>query len=207
MTLVISQRTGLRLVLAAAALGAGAIHLAYAPEHLQEYLPLGIGFVAAGVLQIGWALFIALRDSVRWLLAGGVLSLAFIGVYLLSRTIGLPLGPEAFQPEPFGVGDLICCALELPVGVAGIVLARRSSALRSRMSFRWAGAVLASLVLVGTGSTAALAASGEHSHDHDHVCPSAPVRTGIADDRGVDTGVTAYFSCLLTHEHDHAHAS
>jgi hypothetical protein len=135
-----------------------------------------------------------------------VLSLAFVGVYLMSRTVGLPLGPEAFEPEPFGLSDLLCCALELPVGVAAIALARRPAALRRRVGVRWAAVLAASFVLVGSASTTALAASGSHEHEHAHSCPGAPVRTGIADDRGVDTGVTAYFTCLLEHEHDHPHA-
>jgi hypothetical protein len=208
MQLVIAQRTAARFVLAAAALGAGVIHLAFAPEHLQEYLPLGIGFVAAGVLQLVWAVAIAIRDSPRWLLAGGVGSLFFVAVYLMSRTLGLPLGPEAFHPEAFGTADLLCCALELPVGLAGIVLARRPGALRARLGLRWAAVLATGLVLVGTASTTALAASGAHEHQPgpEHSCPSRPVRTGVADARGVDTGVTAYFTCLLEHEHGHGHA-
>jgi hypothetical protein len=198
------------MVLGAAALGAGVIHLAFAPEHLSEYLPLGIGFVAAGVLQLLWAGVLVVRDSPRWLLFGGLLSLAFVGVYLMSRTVGLPLGPEAFEPESFGLSDLICCALELPVGLVAIALARRPGALRSRLGARWAAVLVAGFLVVSSASTTALAASGSHEHDHGdehaHTCPSAPVRTGIADARGVDTGVTAYFACLLEHEHDHTHA-
>ena len=199
------QRTGARLVLAAAAVGAGAIHLAFAPEHLAEWRPLGIGFIAAGLLQLLWAAGLAARDSARWMSAGGVLTLAVAGVYLMSRTVGLPLGPEAFEPEPFGLADLLCCALEVPVGVAAVVLARRPTALRSRLGLRWAAAVAAGFVLVGAASASALAETGSHEHGdrHDHACPSAPVRTGVVDARGVDTGVTAYFTCLLEHQHDH----
>ncbi|MDX6197484.1 MAG: hypothetical protein QOJ79_635 [Actinomycetota bacterium] len=206
----VTQRVAARFVLAAAAVGAGAIHLAFAPEHLAEYQPLGIGFVVAGVLQLLWAVAVVRRDSPRWLLAGGVVSLAFVGVYLQSRTVGLPLGPEAFEPESFGLPDLICCALEVPVGLAAILLARRPGALRARLGIRWAAVTAAGLVLVGTASTNALAATGSHEHshgdEHAHTCPSQPVRTGVVDARGVDTGVTAYFACLLEHEHDHAHA-
>ena len=206
----VTQRTAARFVLAAAAVGAGAIHLVFAPEHLAEYLPLGVGFVAAGVLQLLWAVGLVVRDSPRWLFAGGVLSLGFVGVYLLSRTVGLPVGPEAFEAEPFGLADLICCALEMPVGVAAILLARRPDALRRRLGLRWAAARAASFVLVGSASTTALAATGSHEHshgdEHEHSCPSAPVRTGVADSRGVDTGVTAYFRCLLEHQHDDSHA-
>jgi hypothetical protein len=129
----------------------------------------------------------------------------------MSRTVGLPLGPEAFEPEPFGLADLICCALEVPVGVAAILLARRPQVLRTRVGVRWATAVAAGFLLVGTASTSALAATGGHGHEHghqdghehEHACPDRPVRTGVVDDRGVDTGVTAYFTCLLEHQHDH----
>jgi hypothetical protein len=210
MPLAITRRTAARLVLAAAAVGAGAIHLVFAPEHLSEWMPLGIAFAAAGVLQLLWAVGLSVRDSPRWLYGGGLLSLAFAGVYLTSRTTGLPVGPEAFVAQPFGVSDLICCALELPVGVTAILLARRPHALRGRLGVRWAAAAAAGLVLVGSASATALAASGSHQHQHgeerEHSCPSAPVRTGIADDRGVDTGVTAYFRCLLEHQHDGSHA-
>jgi hypothetical protein len=210
MPLAIAQRTAARYVLAAAAAGAGTIHLAFAPEHLAEFRPLGIGFVVAGMLQVAWGSAVLVRDSPRLLLAGGLGSLAFIGVYLLSRTVGLPLGPEAFRPEAFGVADLLCCALEVPVGLAGIALARRPAALRARLSMRRAAALAVGLVLGGTASATALTTPAGHEHghgdEHEHACPSAPVHTGVADARGVDTGVTAYFACLLEHEHDHSHA-
>lgn len=209
MPLHLAQRTAVRVVLAAAAAGAGAIHLAFAPEHLAEYRPLGIGFLVAGLLQIGWGLAVTVRDSSRLLLVGGIGSLAVVGVYLMSRTVGLPLGPEAFEPEAFGISDLLCCALELPVGLAGVALSRHPAALSSRLSMRRAAALAAGIVLVGAASATALTAPAEHEHGgdrHEHACPSAPVRTGVVDARGVDTGVTAYFACLLEHEHDHAHA-
>lgn len=184
------------------------IHLAYAPEHLREYLPLGVGFLAAGVLQLLWGLFIVLRDSARALRLGGVFSLAFIGVYLMSRTVGLPLGPEAFHPETFGASDLLCCALEVPVAFGALLLARRPGALHAPLGMRLAGVVAGSLLLVGAATSFALTAPA-HDHGAHHAtsapCPATPVLTGVRDGRGVDTGVTSYFSCRLLHEHDGHH--
>ena len=204
-----SGRAALRLALGAAAIGAGFIHLSVAPEHLTEYLPLGIGFVAAGVLQVGWGAAIATRDSRRLLLAGAAGSLLFVGVYVLSRTTGLPLGPEAFEPEAFGAADLLCGALEVPVTLGAYLLARRPSAFGSRMRASLAAAVAASLVLVGSATAYATTAPGhEHEHGvgHQHAtCPAAPELTGVLDARGVDTGVTAFFTCKLQHEHDGGH--
>jgi hypothetical protein len=203
----LSQRTALRLLLATASLGAGAIHFAVAGEHLQEWRPLGVAFLAAGAFQVLWAVAVVVRDSRAALLAGGMLSVLFIGVYLMSRTTGLPLGPEAFEPEPLGAADLLCCALEVPVAAGALLLARLPGALRRPLDRRWSVGVAAALVLVGTASGSALA-SPVHEHEHEHVtsCPAEPQLTGEVDARGVDRGVTAYFACRLLHEHDTPHA-
>lgn len=195
-------RIAARLVLAAAAAGAGVIHLAYSPEHLREYLPLGIGFLVAGVLQLLWAAALTVRESPRLLLWGGLFSFLFVGVYLMSRTTGLPLGPESFHPEPVGTADLICCALEVPVAFGALLLRGHPNALRGRLHRRLAAVTAGSVLLVGLATSLALAAS-PHKHA---ACPSAPVLTGVQDARGVDTGVTAFFTCKLLHEHDGHHA-
>lgn len=198
-----TTRAGVRVALAAAAVGAGAIHLAVAPEHLTEFPLLGAGFVASAAAQFGWAILVLRRDSPRLLRIGAVGSLLFIGVYVLSRTVGLPLGPEAFQAEPLGTADLVCCGLELLTAAGALLLAASPRVLRTPLRTR-AAAVTAALLVSVVGSTGvALAAPGEHAHSHAHqACPAAPVLTGHLDVRGVDTGVTAYYSCLLEHEHD-----
>ena len=204
-----SDRAALRLAIGAAAIGAGVIHLTVTPEHLTEYLPLGIGFLAAGVLQIAWGAAVAVLESRRLLLAGAAGSLLFVGVYVMSRTVGLPLGPEAFEPEAFGAADLLCCALEVPVAIGAYALARRPAALSGRLRASLAAMVAAAFVLVGSATAyAATAPAHEHEHgaDHQHsTCPAAPELTGVRDARGVDTGVTAFFTCKLEHEHDGTH--
>src|SRR3954447_3472374 len=163
-----TDRAAVRLLLGAAAAGAGVIHLAFTPEHLHEYLPLGLGFLAAGVLQLAWAAAVVLRESRRLLLLGGVFSLAFVAVSLMSRTTGLPLGPEAFEPEPLGAADLLCCALEVPVGIAALVLARRPRLLSRGLHVAMAAAVGVAVVLVGS-ATAYAASAPSHEHAHEHV--------------------------------------
>jgi hypothetical protein len=198
-----STRAAVRVALGAGAIGAGVIHLAFAPTHLDEYVPLGAGFVVAGVLQILWGLALPFHESRLLLRVGALGSLLFIGVYLMSRTVGLPLGPNAFQPEGFAAADLLCCALEVPVAFGALALSRRPGALRGRIGLRFAAAFVLSLGFVGTATAYAATAP---AHEHEHVaCPSAPVLTGRLDARGVDTGVTSYFACKLEHEHDGHH--
>lgn len=189
-------------LLALAAMGAGVIHLTFVHEHLEEWRPLGIAFLIAGALQIVWAGAMAAGGSRRLLRIGAIGSTVFIGVYLMSRTTGLPLGPEAFEPEAFGAADLLCCALEVPVALGALLLARRPEALRRPVTKRLAVVVAAAVVMVGSATSVAVASPSSHHHE---TCDSAPVLTGTLDKRGVDTGVTAYFTCKLLHEHDGAH--
>ena len=49
-----TARRSAYVLLALAAVAAGVVHLAFVPEHLDEWRPLGIGFLVAGVLQVVW---------------------------------------------------------------------------------------------------------------------------------------------------------
>src|SRR5690242_8321807 len=88
-------------------LGAAAIHFAVAPEHFQEYLPYGLFFVGLGLIQLDLAAAVLLAPSRRLyaIASGGIV--AVIAIWLASRTVGLPLGPEAWKPEPVGLIDLL----------------------------------------------------------------------------------------------------
>ena len=51
-------------------------------------------------------------------------------VWLYSRTLGLPFGPDAGIPEAVGIPDVVCCALEIGTLIAAVVLLRRPGWLR-----------------------------------------------------------------------------
>lgn len=94
-------------------LGAAFIHLAVAPEHLREYAPFGVFFLAVGSAQIVLAVELVARPTRR--LAGllATVSLALVGLWFVSRTVGLPIGPTPGQPEGTGLTDIICNILEI----------------------------------------------------------------------------------------------
>ena len=98
--------------------GAATIHFAVAPEHLREDFRFGLFFVVVATLQLAWGAVVIARDS-RTLYAGGAIGNALVlGAWAVSRTIGLPFGPEAWIPEPIGLLDGIATAYEA-VLVAG----------------------------------------------------------------------------------------
>jgi hypothetical protein len=93
--------------------GSGLIHVQAAFWHLHEYLPFAIAFAVLAAAQFAWGAAVYRRPA-PWLLgAGALVSSAVAGVWLASRTSGLPIGPEPWQPEPMGAADLIATANEV----------------------------------------------------------------------------------------------
>ena len=104
-----------RVAAAAATAGAGLVHLAVVPEHWREYLPFGLFFLVVGAAQL---LASAARPTRRTQLGVALGQVALVALWLVSRTSGLPVGPEPWQPEEIGVADVVCVALECAVGPA-----------------------------------------------------------------------------------------
>lgn len=191
----------MRQALGVASLGAGVIHVALGPEHMSEWVVLGTGFYVSGVLQVLFGLALLRRVGRRLLVTGALGSLAFIGVWLVSRTTGLPVGPEAFEPEGYGVADVICVGLEAVVTLGALTLLRRPAAgldPARRGTVRLTLSAMAVAVLASTG--VAVAAP---SHEHGTTCPTTAVASGVdANHNRADDGIEAYFACKLLHEHD-----
>ena len=108
-------------------LGAGIIHLSAAADH--ESLPvMMVGFTVVALAQMGLAALLFLRGPSRGLLAVGlVLMLGSVAVWLLSRTLGLPLLPGGHM-EPIGFKDGVTVLFEL-AAVPGL-LALSSTSIR-----------------------------------------------------------------------------
>src|SRR5258708_6635153 len=105
---------GVRLYSAALlTFGAALIHLATAPAHLREYLPFGLFFLTIGSAQIVLAIELIARPTRRLAIALAAASPALVGLWFVSRTVGLPTGPTPGVPESVGLADVICNAMEL----------------------------------------------------------------------------------------------
>jgi hypothetical protein len=88
------------------------IHVAAAIAHLSEYVPAAIFFVALASFQFAWGVAVYRMPSRRILSIGAGVSLAVVALWVISRTSGIPLGPERWTAEEVGPLDLICTADE-----------------------------------------------------------------------------------------------
>jgi hypothetical protein len=96
------------------------VHLAYTASHWRLWWAYGAFFLATGA---GQALFapLVLRHPRQWVALVGIAgNAAIIGMYVVSRTAGPPLGPHAHVPEAAGAIDLATTAAE--VAIAGALL-------------------------------------------------------------------------------------
>lgn len=92
---------------------ASLIHVQAAVQHLGEYLLFAVFFVVLAGLQFAWAVAVCRGPTRPLLRAGAVGSLLVAGLWLTSRTTGLPIGPEPWHPESVGALDSIATADEL----------------------------------------------------------------------------------------------
>jgi hypothetical protein len=146
-----------------ASLGAGLIHLAVVQEHFDEWWLYGSFFLAVGVAQIVWAVVALARDAPPWRVLTAWCSFAIVVLWAVTRTTGLPIGPEPGQAEAVGRADVLCCVLELVVfgaliAVPWLVARDERTAGRSRVgtfvALMFAGALVSAAI-----TTPALAAT------------------------------------------------
>jgi hypothetical protein len=157
----------------AALLGAAVVHLTVVADHYEAWPPAGLFFVALLLLEG----FLAAGVAVAWGrgIAALVLasSLGTLAVWALSRTFGLPVGPQAFQArEPVGVPDLACVVLEVAAALLvtpWVLSSRRPGNVAASTGSSRLAAVAAVLVAVTvTGWGVAPALSGEEHPSHAH---------------------------------------
>ncbi len=120
-----SRAADVRLLLVGSLVAAAVVHAAVVPEHLSEWPAAGMFFILLTIWELAVAgLLLARIEERMMLLAAAAVSVGPLAVWLLSRTAGLPFGPEPGAAEAIGLPDLAACALEVVSLVTALVLLR-----------------------------------------------------------------------------------
>lgn len=157
-----AQRVLLPLAVASSAAAAG-VHAAVGPAHVHAGALIALFFAGSALLQLLWAGAAALRCA-RWLLVvGAVGNVAVVGLWAVTRTLGLPFGLLP-APEAVGPWDLACAGWELIVTCTCIAMLQSRGALPTGLVewrlwhpvARWfvVGSVLALVALSLSGASA-----------------------------------------------------
>jgi hypothetical protein len=168
----------LRWLLAALSLGAGVIHFAVSGGHFDVSWTHGTFFAVVAWLQLSWAVAVILRPTRRLLAAGVLLNAGIIGVWTLSRIWGVPVGTDAWTPEPVSLADALSSGFEAGIVVLSLaVLVRPALAqhkVRPSVAISGVGvAGIAAAVLSTVALTPAFASDhhgrgGEKAAGHSH---------------------------------------
>ncbi len=143
-------------------LAAAAIHFAVASEHFSEYWLFGLFFAGIAWFQALWPVaLVRFRTSVIPTL-GIVVNLGTVALWVWTRAIAIPIGPQAGEREPAGLADIAATGFEvllvcLLVGL--IVPGLRSTLDRRAPRSAWLGSI-AWVVLVIWITTFVLATHG-----------------------------------------------
>jgi hypothetical protein len=113
-------------VIALLSAAAGAVHAAVIQEHLREWWLFGAFFAVAAAAQLIWTVFVLRKPSRTILTAGIVGNAALVILWLVTRVTGLPVGPEPWSPESFGLPDVVASVFEVALVLSSVVLLRRS---------------------------------------------------------------------------------
>lgn len=161
-----------RAALAALSAGAAVIHVIVAANHLGGPWQETAFFAAAALFGLVWAGAIAVSGARGVLITGLAGNVALVAVWLLSRTVGVPVGAHAGEVLSVGLTDVVSQLLHvLLIAGAGLLLARHRARARWPVPRALAGASLAVLLAVVplTAAAAGVAAlEGGHEQGHGH---------------------------------------
>ena len=134
---------GPRVLVATLSVAAAVIHVAMVPARVGESALEGWGFLLSGWLQLALAAWVVARPSrvVPALIAA--VNVVLIGLWMVSRTAGLPVGAHAGVAEAASFVDITCVAFEGAVVAVALALLARPA-----LGRRWSAPtlVLASVV-------------------------------------------------------------
>jgi len=89
------------------------VHGLVCPEHFAEGFVYGAFFATTSALQLGWAALAATRAR-PWLARAAVAAnSAMVMLWAVTRTVGIPLGPERGEVETPGTLDIVATSCEL----------------------------------------------------------------------------------------------
>ena len=161
-----AMRQYLRWGLAMLSLGAAGIHFAVMSDHFNLTWYHGAFFAATAWLQLAWAVTIVMSPSRRLLLAGVIGNLVIAEVWLVSRTIGVPFGPESGIAEPVAFADVLGTILEVGIVVGSLALLRPRFLDRPVRSAAALPGVAGVGVLVAALATLSLTPAFASGHSH-----------------------------------------
>jgi hypothetical protein len=173
--------TGLAAAVGVVSVAAGIIHLLAAREHVEHPLVAAF-FVSLACAQFAWGALVVWRRSRIVLTAGIAGNLAVVGIWVLSRTTGIPIMDATRDVEAVGFADGVATLFELVSALgAGLLLSLPTVAVRAVLPRLRAQRLIAGTAAVAMVLTvpAFLTDTEGHAHDDAHVLGATQVNDSL----------------------------
>jgi hypothetical protein len=121
-----------RLLVVAGLLCLAHIHVAVVPEHLSTWGGAALLLLLLAAVEIAVAAIVLQRPGRAVLIAAIVVAAIPLGLWLCSRTFGLPFGPSEGLAQAVGLPGAIAAALAVMTLLAAAALLRGADSLRRR---------------------------------------------------------------------------
>ena len=143
---------------------AGVIHAVAMVDHFDHHWLYGVFFLVVTYFQVLWAVWVYRHPGDRRALtAGTIASVSIIAVWVVSRTVGTPVGPDAGNPESIGAMDVVATLDQLVLAGLLVTILKPAGQLARRMAWiSGAPAVRLGVMLCSASLFATLL--GSHSH-------------------------------------------
>lgn len=122
----------LKVTIVSCLFSAGIIHFVWTSMHFYEWLEAGVFFLAVAALQTFGGFAVAGLPGRFTYLANIVVNAVTVVVWAVSRTTGMPIGPDSGHRSTIGMPDLVATLLEVLVVLALLPLLRVRSVAGAR---------------------------------------------------------------------------
>jgi len=99
---------------------AALVHVAVMPDHFRQSAWYGSFFLAAAISQVVFAVAVVVRPTRRVVIAGIAGCSLVVVLWLITRLVGVPIGPDNGATESFGLLDILASVAEIAVIGAGV---------------------------------------------------------------------------------------
>jgi hypothetical protein len=107
------ERTNLLTVAALCSAAAAGVHYVVMPDHFHESVLYGLFFLVTATAQVGYSVLLIAKPTRPLVAVGVIANAAVVGVWLVTRLVGIPLGPGAGETEAFGALDILASSFEV----------------------------------------------------------------------------------------------
>jgi hypothetical protein len=173
-----------RMVAVASLLGAEVIHSAFMDTHYREWKAAGVFFLILSIAEGLLAMVLLVFPGHRWYRLAIAVSIATVALWFISRTIGLPFGPERFHREAISRGDSVATVMEGVTAAVLVPLLRWRDDAASMPAERRAAFGIVAVVVAVTVVLTAVGVSGRRSTTTTHGSQRSARRTLAAPARG-----------------------